>query len=189
MQVRHSTCHIAVRSVETPMCEDPIAEVLNRAIRLAREKQREEARQLLLQVIERDERHEQAWLWLSGVVDDPADMQVALANVLAINPGNEAARRGLDTLRQRYGDLLAAEEAAAVPSPPAEEEEVIALLCYSCKNEVYSVADFCWQCHAVIHCCENCVHRRETACKERNSVRGPAAAVTRNQCPEWVPGR
>lgn len=166
--------------------QEPIAELLKRAIRLAREKQRAEARRLLLQVTERDERNEQAWLWLSGVVDDPRDMQAALANVLTINPGNEAARRGLDMLRRQYGDLLADEETAA-KSPP--EEEVVTLRCYSCQAEIYSVADFCWKCHAVVHCCENCVYRRETACKERNNVRGPAAAVTRNRCPEWHPER
>lgn len=168
------------------MAEETVAELLNRAKRLARDRRREEARQLLLRIVEHDERNEEAWLWLSGVVDDPRDMQVALANALTINPGNEAAHRGLEMLRERYGDLLAEEEAPAVPGDTGEEE-VVALLCHSCHAEVYSVAEFCWKCHAAVHCCENCRHRRETGCKERHGIRGGAAAVTRNQCPEWTP--
>jgi hypothetical protein len=173
--------------------EEAVAQLLARAIQMVRERRREEARQLLLQVVERDEHNEQAWLWLSGVVDDPRDMQVALANALTINPRNEPARKGLDMLRQRYGDLLQAEEQAAaapapatVPTEEEEQEEIYAFNCYSCGAELYSVAGFCWQCHAAVHCCENCVRRRETACKEQRGIRGRAAA-TINDCPEWQP--
>ena len=41
---------------------------------------------------------EQAWLWLSGVVDSDDDRAVALENVLVINPGNEWAKRGLQLM-------------------------------------------------------------------------------------------
>ncbi len=166
-------------------------ELLKQAIRAAREKRREEARQLLLQIVEREPYNEQAWLWLSGVVDDPRDMQVALANVLTINPGNEAARKGLDLLRRRHGNLLQPEEEppALSTAAPEEEDRGYTLRCYSCGAEVYDVADFCWNCHAVIHCCENCIYRRETACKERRGIRGPAASIVRNECPDWTPER
>lgn len=59
---------------------------------------KELARDLLLKVVEVDENIEEAWLWLSGAVDDPEDQQTALENVLAINPDNPYARRGLDWL-------------------------------------------------------------------------------------------
>lgn len=176
----------------------PVEELLNQGIQAARAQQRDQARTLLMQVVEQDPYSEQAWLWLSGVMDDPRDMQVALANALTINPANEKARQGLDMLRQRHGNLL--EPGEEPPSPTPQEAEVPTLdedlppgargeeiQCYACGAAVYDVADFCWQCHAVVHCCENCVHRRETACKEKYGVRGPAAAVTRNDCPEWTP--
>lgn len=172
------------------MAEKTTGELLKQAIQAVREKRREEARRLLLEIVEREPYNEQAWLWLSGVVDDPRDMQVALANVLTINPGHEAARKGLDLLRQRYGNLLQPEEEPPAPgavSAPKGEEEGTILYCYSCGAEVYDVADFCWNCHAVVHCCENCIYRRETACKERMGIRGPAAAITRNRCPDWTP--
>jgi tetratricopeptide (TPR) repeat protein len=62
---------------------------------------RAEAQELLMRVIELDEQNEQAWLWLSGAVDDPADQQIALENVLALNPNNAAAQEGLRWLRAR----------------------------------------------------------------------------------------
>jgi Tfp pilus assembly protein PilF len=61
------------------------------------------ARDLLLQVVEADERNEEAWLWLSGAVDDPEDQQVALENALDVNPNLEAARQGLEWLSRQKG--------------------------------------------------------------------------------------
>jgi tetratricopeptide (TPR) repeat protein len=52
----------------------------------------------LLALLELDENNEQAWLWLSGVVDDDADRRVCLENVLALNPNQTAARKGLAKL-------------------------------------------------------------------------------------------
>jgi Tfp pilus assembly protein PilF len=56
------------------------------------------ARDLLLQVVEADEGLEEAWLWLSGAVDDPEDQRTALENVLALNPENPHARYGIAVL-------------------------------------------------------------------------------------------
>jgi hypothetical protein len=54
-----------------------------------------EARHLLEMVLDADERNEQAWLWMSGVVDSDDERIVCLENVLTINPNNQAARQGL----------------------------------------------------------------------------------------------
>ncbi len=72
--------------------------LLQQAIAFAKAGRREEARNLLLQVTEQDEMNETAWLWLSGVVDSDDDKAIALENVLAINPNNEWAKRGLQSL-------------------------------------------------------------------------------------------
>ncbi len=58
--------------------------------------QRVEAREALMKAVELDERNEQAWMWLSGVVESLEERQVCLENVLQLNPGNENARRGLE---------------------------------------------------------------------------------------------
>ena len=71
----------------------------------------ESARSFLTQVVERDPSNEQAWMWLSGVVEDAAEQQICLENVLVINPENTKARKGLDFLRSQ---LDATDEAQAV---------------------------------------------------------------------------
>ena len=72
--------------------------LLQQGIALAKAGRREEARALLLQVIDLDERNETAWLWISGVVDNDEDRGIALENVLQINPNNAWAKRGLAIL-------------------------------------------------------------------------------------------
>lgn len=61
----------------------------------------ERARDLLLQVVEHDEENAEAWLWLSGAVEDREDQQTALENVLALDPGNAYAQRGLEWLQRQ----------------------------------------------------------------------------------------
>ncbi len=73
-------------------------ELLQKGIALAKAGRREEARNILLQVVEQDERNESAWLWISGVVDTDDDKAIALENVLTLNPTNEWAKRGLQLM-------------------------------------------------------------------------------------------
>jgi len=173
------------------MSED-IARMLYDGAVAVRQGRHADAQGLLLQVIEHDEQNELAWLWLSGAMDDPADQQVALENVLALNPSNAAAQQGLDYLRSRYGDLGAAAGAAApasagewTPPPPRGADDVEELACYQCGASVYSVAAFCWQCHAPVHCCNNCVFRNETRCKELTGLTSIMAQAGRNDCEWW----
>lgn len=63
----------------------------------------ERARDLLLQVVEHDEENAEAWLWLSGAVEDREDQQTALENVLALDPDNRYAQQGLEWLQRQSG--------------------------------------------------------------------------------------
>lgn len=74
-----------------------------------------EAHQLLTQVLAIDERNEQAWLWLSGAVTSHRDRRTCLENVLALNPDNQLARRGLKKLGINPDALTAAAEPAPEP--------------------------------------------------------------------------
>jgi hypothetical protein len=64
----------------------------------ARAGQRAQACNLLLDVVEFDQRNELAWLWLSAVTDDLSDQRICLENVLTINPKNTLARKRLAAL-------------------------------------------------------------------------------------------
>jgi len=75
-----------------------LTDLMKQGIAAVKAGEREKGRALLLQVIEADERIEQAWLWLSDAVDTDEDRRICLENVLAINPNHAAAQRGLAKL-------------------------------------------------------------------------------------------
>jgi tetratricopeptide (TPR) repeat protein len=96
---------------------EEVIDLLQQGIAAARAGNREQARALLMQVVEADEHNEQAWLWLAGVVDAPEDMRTCLQNVLDLNPTNQQAQQGLAWVEQRYG-LPASEPPPTAPEPP-----------------------------------------------------------------------
>ena len=98
-----------------------MTDLLQQGIAAARAGKREQARALLMQVVEADERNEQAWLWLAGVVDAPEDIRTCLQNVLDLNPTNQQAQQGLAWVEQRYGP------AAPVSDPPLAAPEPTAM--------------------------------------------------------------
>ncbi|MFQ3568582.1 MAG: hypothetical protein SNJ59_16470 [Aggregatilineales bacterium] len=75
---------------------------------------KEEANVLLLKAVELDPYNEDAWLWLSGIVESPEDQRTCLENVLSINPNNARARSGL-----AYLDKISA-SASSSTTPPAQ---------------------------------------------------------------------
>jgi tetratricopeptide (TPR) repeat protein len=102
--------------------------LFDQGISAAQTGRRDEARTLLAQAVEADERNEQAWLWLAGLVDDPQDMRTCLHNVLHLNPDNVKAQQGLAWVEQRHGKRSEAEAAPAVSAPPLPDPaQVLAL--------------------------------------------------------------
>jgi hypothetical protein len=165
-----------------------------------REGRRDDAQGLLLQAIERDERNEQAWMWLSGAMVDPADQQIALENVLLINPNNQVAKEGLKYLTEkaasqtRSGGIEAVEWSVRQPTSepwtppqPLDPDEVLELSCWQCSASLYSVAQFCWKCHAPVHACNNCVFLPEPRCKELQELTSTLSQAAINRCEWWRP--
>jgi hypothetical protein len=93
-------------------------ELLEQGIAALKAGHKAEARSLLMQVVEQDERNERAWLWLSGAVDTDEERRTCLENVLAINPNNGMARRGLEHLLASKG--VRQLSAVSPPTPSAE---------------------------------------------------------------------
>lgn len=91
-----------------------------RGVAAARSGQRRMAAVLLSRAVQLDPRHEHAWLWLSGTMDDPERVAFCLRSVLSINPHNQRAQQGLAWLEQRR---LIKDQAAVPVSPSVVQEE------------------------------------------------------------------
>ena len=102
------------------MSTDEINLWLTDGIAAARAGKRAEARELLLRVVNADENNVRAWLWLSGVVTTLEDREVCLENVLALDPVNEAARRGLARVRAEIEATPEIEPESPLPHVEAE---------------------------------------------------------------------
>jgi tetratricopeptide (TPR) repeat protein len=130
-----------------------VAKLLQHGIAAAKAGRRREARQVLLQVTELDERNEQAWLWLSGVIESLEDRRICMENVLAINPDNTYAQAGLAWLEQQ------------APTPSAGQEH-----CPRCRSPVPPSGTTCPECGQVlIVACPACgqyIDVREASCPE-----------------------
>jgi hypothetical protein len=72
---------------------------LQAGIAAAREGRRAEARALLMRALQTNSRSEQAWLWMSAVVETDAERQSCLEQVLEINPHNQTAQLGLEKIK------------------------------------------------------------------------------------------
>jgi Tfp pilus assembly protein PilF len=64
------------------------ATLLKQGLAAAKAGKRGQARDLLMQVVDRDEQNAIAWMWLASVGDDLNDRETCLENVLAIEPQN-----------------------------------------------------------------------------------------------------
>jgi tetratricopeptide (TPR) repeat protein len=117
-----------------------IEQLLQQGIAAAKAGHNEQARQLLMQVVEIDERSEKGWLWLSEVVEATDDRRICLENVLAINPQHAHARAGLEWLDQ-------------VASTPVEEQD----RCPRCEAAIPSSGSTCPHCGLpLIVVCPSC---------------------------------
>jgi hypothetical protein len=96
------------------------------AISAYRAGKKEEARNLLLQAVGLDERHEQGWLWLSAVVDTPEDQITCLENVLTINPNNEKAKQGIQLLSSQITGSKPSAPSSFQSEPDLEDEDPFA---------------------------------------------------------------
>ncbi len=104
------------------------ADLLQRGIAAASEKDKPTARALLQQVVAQDPNNEQGWLWLAAVAATPDDALTNFQHVLAINPGNQQAAAGVrwaEARRLRTSQLATqtapASTTPTAPPPPAPD--------------------------------------------------------------------
>ncbi len=95
--------------------------LLQQAIGAIRRGDKAAGQRLLAQVLRADPRSETAWLWMSQIVDGDAQRLDCLRRILAINPNNATARKGIELLEARLRASLSAgrAEAQTTPQPPS----------------------------------------------------------------------
>lgn len=86
-------------------------ELFKTAVKKAKAGERDQARSMLLGLVETNPQHEFAWLWLSELVADPEDKIIALENALTINPNRPQTQARLTHLRKKFPQFQ---------KPPAE---------------------------------------------------------------------
>ncbi len=82
---------------------------------------KKKAKELLLMVVDIDQRNEEAWLYMSGVVDSKEEQILCLENVLSINPNHTVARQALQKLGKTPPAPSAPPKQIEVPPPPVDD--------------------------------------------------------------------
>jgi hypothetical protein len=77
-----------------------LSDKLEQAISLIKSGQKQQASQLLAELLKIDSKNETAWLWMSLAVNDKQQQLYCLKKVLAINPNNPSAQKALAHLNQ-----------------------------------------------------------------------------------------
>lgn len=119
--------HAAARRGLDRLRKEQANQWLHQGIAAAREGREDQARDLLMRVVERDEGNPLAWLWLSSVVDGLQDQEIALENVLTLDPEHAEAREKLAQVRRQRERQVAAQELPHLSPPPSEQPEAAAL--------------------------------------------------------------
>jgi tetratricopeptide (TPR) repeat protein len=96
------------------------ARLYQRGMAAARGGQKRIAAGLLTRSIQLDPHNEGAWLWLSGVLDDPQQIAFCLNSVLKLNPNNERARKGLRWLQEKHQITTTSASSATLPLPDVQ---------------------------------------------------------------------
>jgi DNA-directed RNA polymerase subunit RPC12/RpoP len=86
-----------------------------------------QGRKLLLEAVDKDRQHSEAWLWLSATTSDPSEQKKYLEWAIAADPGNAQARRGLALLtgKLKREDVLPEGDSAPEREPVAPQPVAI----------------------------------------------------------------
>ncbi|MBN1582238.1 MAG: hypothetical protein JXA89_16150 [Anaerolineae bacterium] len=128
------------------------ASFLHHAITAVRAGRKAEARKILDRILQDNPDHEQAWLWMSAVVETKQERVRCLEQVLAINPNNATARKGLVDLGGNTGAPTPepSQPDLASPDGPALAEEIRVpeqtAQCVHCGTNNPVQASFCGGC-------------------------------------------
>jgi DNA-directed RNA polymerase subunit RPC12/RpoP len=119
-------------------------DLLTRGIAAAKANQKDEARHYLEWVLQTDadrRQQVQAWLWLSGVMDDPKEKRNCLEEVLVRDPSNRMARRGLAMLDGRLKPEDLVDPNQRRPAAPTQAVTAQRMVCPKCGGKMAYAPD------------------------------------------------
>jgi tetratricopeptide (TPR) repeat protein len=118
--------------------------LMREAIASVKSGNHEWARDCLSRVIRADPNHEEAWLWLSAVLETTAEKRYCLERVLAINPHNKQAQDGMRWLdRQAQIEAGVVEPARTLCPMCGEPNEPEAFRCVNCGQDLFVICPRC----------------------------------------------
>jgi outer membrane biosynthesis protein TonB len=105
------------------MSEDNMpSDSLQQAITLIKSGDKQNGRRLLAEIIKADPGNETAWLWMSSVLDNVDQRRHCLEQVLALNPHNQLAQKGLAKLQQYQAPSQPVDTPKQPTPPPAQTQ-------------------------------------------------------------------
>jgi DNA-directed RNA polymerase subunit RPC12/RpoP len=123
-------------------------DLLVRGIAAAKAKDKDQARFYLEWVLRADADRQQkieAWLWLGEISDDPAEKRDCLENILAHEPANPLARRGLAILNGRLDPAQVIDPDRQPPTPtlpePPQPAKTRQFICQQCGGKLTFTPD------------------------------------------------
>jgi DNA-directed RNA polymerase subunit RPC12/RpoP len=121
---------------------DSARDLLIRGIAAAKARDHDQARFYLEWVLRADSDRQQkikAWLWLSQISDDPVEKRDCLENVLAHEPANPLARRGMAILKGQLdpAEIIDPNRQPPVPAPASPQPvETRRFICRQCGGKM-----------------------------------------------------
>ncbi len=91
------------------MSQSDVGELLEEAMARVNAGELSQGRALLERALEQDPHNDQAWVWLSGCVEDPRQRRICLEQALNVNPDNQAALDGMQVLDGQLVQVASAE--------------------------------------------------------------------------------
>lgn len=116
--------------------------LMREAIQAAQSGNKNWARECLGRVLKADPRNEEAWLWLSAVLDTVAEKRYCLERVLAINPANAQAQAGLRYLEGQREAVRPQAQRTICPLC-GEPNDPNAFQCANCGQDLFVLCPAC----------------------------------------------
>ncbi len=117
--------------------------LLREAITSAKSGNTSWARECLTKVIRADPYNEEAWLWMSAVLETTAEKRFCLEKVLEISPNNDQALAGLRFLDQQEGIVTVEGPERTICPMCGEPNDRTAFACANCGQDLFVYCPSC----------------------------------------------